>query len=34
MRARLVIIGTVGFELPPQVPFIEDDNVVQTLSSD
>jgi hypothetical protein len=27
-----MIIDTVGFQLPPQMPFIYDDNVIQTLS--
>ncbi len=27
-----MIIDTVGFQLPPQIPFIYDDNVIQTLS--
>jgi hypothetical protein len=27
-------MGTVGFELPPQVPFIQDDNVIQAFSPD
>jgi hypothetical protein len=26
-----MIIGTIGIELPPQVPFIYDDDVVQAL---
>ena len=29
-----MIVGTVGFQLPPQMPFIEDDNVIQALSPD
>ena len=32
MRSRLMIIDTVGFQLPPLMPFIYDDNVIQTLS--
>ena len=31
MRSRLVIVGSVGFQLPPQMTFIEDDNVIQAL---
>jgi hypothetical protein len=27
-----MIVGTVGFQLPPQMPFIDDDNVIQALS--
>ena len=27
-----MIVGTIGFQLPPQMPFIYDDNVVQALS--
>ena len=28
-----MIIDTVGFQLPLQMPFIYDDNVIQTLSA-
>ena len=27
-----MIVGTVGFQLPPQIPFIYDNNMTQTLS--
>jgi len=27
-----MIVGAVGFQLPPQMPFIYDDNMMQTLS--
>jgi hypothetical protein len=33
VRSHLIIIDTVGFQLPPQMPFIYDDNVIQTLSA-
>ena len=32
MRSRLMIVDTVGFQLPTQLPLIFDDNVIQTLS--
>jgi hypothetical protein len=28
-----MIIGTVGFQLPPKVPFVHDDNVIEALSA-
>ena len=33
MRSRLMIIGTVGYQLASQMPFIDDDKVIQTLSA-
>ena len=32
MRSRLVIVGGVGFQLPPQMPFTEDDDVVKAFT--
>ena len=32
MRSRLMIIGGVGFHLPAQMPFTENDNMIQALS--
>ena len=29
-----MIVGNVGFQLPPQMPFIHNDNVIQALSPD
>ncbi len=32
MRSRLVIVGSVGFQLLPQMPFTEDDDVVKAFT--
>jgi hypothetical protein len=34
VRSRLVIVGDVGFQHLSQMPFIENDDVIQTLSPD